>query len=60
MHFELLLDIVLGEREILHIMDCPVCEFEEVYYKDPVTQKQIGRACCECNFVQKFDFQKTE
>ncbi|KHF39126.1 hypothetical protein [Halalkalibacter okhensis] len=56
MHFENLLDIVLGKREVLSIIECPVCELEEIYYKDPATNKQTGRACSHCNFVQKFDF----
>jgi hypothetical protein len=56
MHFNLLLDVVLGKREILHIIECPVCSLEEVYYKDPDTNKQLGRACSHCNYVQKFDF----
>ncbi|MCM3569389.1 acyltransferase [Neobacillus mesonae] len=56
MYFEVLLDALLGEREILHSMECPVCGFDEIYYCDPVTLKQLGRACQGCNFVQKFDF----
>ncbi|WP_042354235.1 hypothetical protein [Bacillus rubiinfantis] len=56
MYFELLLDTLIGPREILHTMECPVCGFDEVYYRDPITKKQLGRACCGCNFVQKFNF----
>ncbi len=55
MHFELLLDAVLGERQIFHIIECPVCAFEEIYYEQQLTKRLIGRACSSCNFVQKFD-----
>ncbi len=60
MYFENLLNVVLGQREILHIIECPVCEFDEVYYKSPLTNEQLGRACSKCNFVQKFDFTERE
>lgn len=56
MYFEFLLDALLGPREILHTMECPVCGFDEIYYRNPVTKKQLGRGCQGCNFVQKFDF----
>ncbi|ARK32230.1 hypothetical protein BkAM31D_21555 [Halalkalibacter krulwichiae] len=56
MYFEHLLDIVLGERKILDIIDCSICGFEEIYYQHPITHIQVGRACSHCNFVQKFDF----
>lgn len=55
MYFELLLDAVLGERQIFHIIECPVCGLEEIYYVHQETKKLIGRACSNCNFVQKFD-----
>ncbi len=60
MYFEYLLDAILGPREILHEMECQVCGFNEVYYKDPHTGEQTGRACQSCNFVQKFDFHKSK
>ncbi|AZU64508.1 acyltransferase [Neobacillus mesonae] len=56
MYFEYLLDALLGPREILHSMECSVCGLEETYYRDPVSRRQLGRACYGCNFVQKFDF----
>lgn len=54
MYFENLLDVLLGPREILHDMECSVCGYEEVYYINPITREQIGRACKGCNFVQTF------
>jgi predicted nucleic-acid-binding Zn-ribbon protein len=56
MHFENLLDILLGNRGIFHIIECSVCGFDEIYYDDPLTKKQIGRACKNCSFVETFDF----
>ncbi|MED3563098.1 acyltransferase [Bacillus sp. MUM 116] len=56
MYFEHLLDAILGERQIFHIIECPVCGLEEIYYENSKTRRLIGRACCNCNFVQKFDF----
>jgi hypothetical protein len=56
MYFEILLDAVLGDRQIFHIIECPVCSYEEIYYEDAHTKELIGRACSTCNFVQKFDF----
>ncbi|MBI0577752.1 MULTISPECIES: hypothetical protein [Bacillaceae] len=56
MHFEFLLDAILGERQIFHIIECPVCGLEEIYYENAKTHRLIGRACSNCNFVQKFDF----
>ena len=56
MYFESLLDALLGPRESLHEMECSICGFDEIYYIDPLTGKQIGRACQQCNFVQKFEF----
>ncbi|WP_338449859.1 acyltransferase [Niallia oryzisoli] len=56
MDFEYLLNALLGARKILHAMECEICGYDEVYYTDPVTGKQIGRACEGCQFVQKFDF----
>jgi len=55
MPFELLLDAVLGERQIFHIIECPVCGYEEIYYEHQVTKRLVGRACSHCNFVQKFE-----
>ena len=56
MYFNSLLDILLGPRVVLHKVECSVCGFDEVYYLDSITLKQIGRACESCNFIQKFDF----
>jgi len=56
MYFENLLNALFGEREILHVMECQVCGFDEIYYLEPSTKKQIGRACEGCQFVQKFEF----
>jgi len=56
MYFEYLLNAIFGPREIFHDMECSVCGADEIYYRDPVTKKQIGRACKGCNFVQRFDF----
>jgi hypothetical protein len=56
MYFEYLLNAMFDEREVLHAMECQICGFDEIYFKDPSTGKQIGRACEGCNFVQKFDF----
>jgi predicted nucleic-acid-binding Zn-ribbon protein len=55
MHFEFLLDAVLGERQIFHIIECSVCGFEEIYYENMVSKRLIGRACSHCNFVQRFE-----
>jgi len=55
MYFELLLDAVLGERQIFHIIECPVCGSEEIYYEHSVTKRLIGRACRSCHFVQRFE-----
>ena len=60
MYFEILLDAVLGEREILHESECGICGYEEIYYKNPTTQETLGRACKNCNFVQKFDYKASE
>lgn len=57
MHFEFLLDAILGQREILHDMECSVCGHDEIYYIHPITKKQLGRACKGCNFVQKFNLE---
>jgi predicted nucleic-acid-binding Zn-ribbon protein len=56
MFFENLLDAVFGVRKIFHVIECEVCGFDEIYYEDVETSKLIGRACSQCNFVQKFDF----
>lgn len=57
MYFENLLNALFGEREILHVLECSICGFDEIYYIDTLSRKQIGRACQGCQFVQKFDFQ---
>ena len=56
MYFENLLNVVFGHREILHIMECEICGYDEIFFKDAHTGKQIGRACNGCQFVQKFNF----
>lgn len=56
MNFDYLLNALFGEREVLHALECSVCGFDEIYYLDPSTKKQIGRACQGCQFVQKFEF----
>jgi hypothetical protein len=58
--FDIILDAILGPRKILHIMECPVCGFDEVYYIHLETEEQIGRACTTCSFVQKFEFSNGE
>ncbi|MBY6052109.1 acyltransferase [Cytobacillus firmus] len=60
MHFELLLEAVLGHREIIHELECTICGFYETYYRDPVTRQSIGRVCNTCNFVQKFELSLSE
>jgi len=55
MYFECLLDAILGERQIFHIIDCSICGFEEIYYESPTAKQLIGRACSHCNFVQRFE-----
>lgn len=55
MYFENLLNAIFGPREILHDMECSVCGDSEIYYINPETNKQIGRACRGCNFVQTFE-----
>ena len=60
MYFDVLLDALLGPREHLHEMECSVCGYDEIYYQDPETKQQIGRACKGCNFVQKFDFSEED
>ncbi|MCM3356572.1 acyltransferase [Psychrobacillus sp. MER TA 171] len=55
------LDKELGPRRILHIKECEVCGFDEIYYVDPETNKQIGMACEGCNFIRRFvDSTKTQ
>lgn len=56
MNFDYLLNALFGDREVLHALECSVCGFDEIYYIDPSTKKQIGRACQGCQFVQKFEF----
>jgi Zn ribbon nucleic-acid-binding protein len=55
MSFDLLLDAILGERQISYIIECPVCGFEEIYYEHNKTKKLLGRACSHCQYVQLFD-----
>jgi hypothetical protein len=59
MYFEYLLDALLGQRELLHAMECQICGYDEIYYNHPSTGKQIGRACGGCQFVQVFDFKNS-
>jgi hypothetical protein len=54
-HFEQVLDAVLGERQIFHKVDCPVCGFEEIFYESQKTNRLIGRACSHCNFIHRFE-----
>lgn len=51
MKFEVLLDAILGPREMFYHMECHVCGSVEIYYQDPETKKQIGFACRGCNWV---------
>ncbi|KPB05730.1 acyltransferase [Bacillus sp. CHD6a] len=55
MDFELLLDRLLGEREVIHEVECSVCGDYEIYYRDPITKENIGRACEFCIYVQRFN-----
>ena len=55
MSFETLLDFLLGPREVIHEVDCSVCGDYETYYRDPVTKKNLGRACAFCGDVQTFE-----
>ncbi|UOQ45384.1 acyltransferase [Halobacillus salinarum] len=55
MNFERFLDLTLGPRYVLHVIECSVCSFDEVYYSHPVTHKTIGRACSNCQFLQVFE-----
>lgn len=56
MSFELVLDAILGKRELFHVIDCTICGYEEIYYVEPESKQQIGKACSHCGFVQKFEF----
>ena len=58
--FQANLDKQLGPRRILHIKECEVCGFDEIYYVDPETNKQIGMACEGCNFIRIVDSTKTQ
>ncbi|WP_209121600.1 acyltransferase [Alkalihalobacillus sp. BA299] len=60
MSFELLLDAILGDRELFHSIECTICGHEEIYYIDPNSKQQIGKACSKCGFVQKFVFDHQE
>ncbi|MCD8510616.1 MAG: acyltransferase [Bacillus sp. (in: Bacteria)] len=53
MTFKLLLTEILGSHKVFHVMECSVCGHDEVYYKDSKTNKVSGRACQNCNYVQK-------
>ncbi|UCZ52963.1 acyltransferase [Bacillus shivajii] len=55
MSFNLVLDAILGERITFYEVECLACGFNEVYYADPHTNKQIGRACQHCDSIQVFD-----
>ncbi|MFQ3544373.1 acyltransferase [Halobacillus rhizosphaerae] len=59
MGFNELLDSLFGEREVFHILECPVCSFNEIYYADPVTKKTTGRACEQCGSVQVFAYDRS-
>ncbi|MCT8137639.1 acyltransferase [Anaerobacillus sp. CMMVII] len=54
MNFELLLDKLLGQREIIHEVECSVCGDFETYFRDPITKENLGRACEHCVYVEKF------
>ncbi|WP_144512789.1 acyltransferase [Bacillus sp. FJAT-22090] len=56
LNFDMKLDNILGTRKAFHIMECEICGFDEIYYKDPKTNQQIGVACEGCNYIKKFDF----
>ena len=55
MGFDRLLDILLGEREVIEEIECSVCRQYETYFMDPITKKTIGRACKTCEYIQKID-----
>lgn len=54
MNFEFLLDKLLGQREVIHEVECPICGDYEVYYRHPITKENLGRACEYCVYVEKF------
>ncbi|MBU9723064.1 MULTISPECIES: acyltransferase [Bacillaceae] len=56
MTFRDALDKILGKRKLFHVIECSVCGFNEVYYIDPFTNKQLGKACETCNHIQRFEF----
>ena len=33
MYFENLLNVVFGQREVLHIMECEICGYDEIYVR---------------------------
>ncbi|MEH7254632.1 acyltransferase [Neobacillus niacini] len=55
MSFETLLEYLLGPREVIHEVECSVCGGYETYYRDPITKKNLGRACNFCGDVQAFE-----
>ncbi|WP_339251568.1 acyltransferase [Sporosarcina sp. FSL W8-0480] len=54
MNFENLLDKLLGQRELIHEVECAVCGGFEAYYRDPFTKENLGRACEFCWEIQTF------
>lgn len=54
--FVLLLDTIIGPRNIFHVMECDICGWNEIYYQHPETKVQIGFACEGCNYVKKFEY----
>ena len=32
MYFENLLNVVFGQREVLHIMECEICGYDGIYF----------------------------
>lgn len=54
--FSTKLDKEIGPRRILHVKECEICGYNEFYFIDPETNKQIGMACEGCNYIKRFDF----
>ncbi|QEY22944.1 acyltransferase [Psychrobacillus sp. AK 1817] len=46
----------MGPRKILHIKECEICGYNEYYFIDPETNKQLGMACEGCNYIKRFEF----
>lgn len=55
MRFESLLDLLLGDREIIEEIECLSCNHNETYFMHPITKKTIGRACKTCEFIQRIE-----